>query len=219
MKLPRIYPILDSESLAGRGLAIEGAAAALLDGGARILQLRHKNQWDRRLYESAKVVARLCREVGALFVVNDRADYALLLGTALHVGQDDLPPADARRVMGDNAVVGYSTHNATQLEAARKEPVDYVALGPIFGTGTKRKPDPVVGLDELQRWRGIADKPLVAIGGITLNNAASVLEAGADSVAVVAGLMPLNSTARTLREGMEEWREKLGRVIDTPLHG
>jgi len=212
MKLPRVYPILDSESLASRGLSVESAARALLDGGARILQLRHKGHWDRSVYESAKTLARNCREAGALFVVNDRADFALLVGAALHVGQEDLPPDDARKLMG-GGMLGYSTHNAAQLQAAAGLPVDYVALGPIFGTTTKRNPDPVVGLDELRRCRTlVTDKPLVAIGGITLHDAAAVLEAGADSVAVIAGLMPMNSTARTLREGMEEWRETLDRV-------
>ena len=210
MTLPRIYPILDSQSLASRGLTMESAATALLEGGARILQIRHKEHWDRRLYESAKAVARFCKQAGATFVIDDRADFALLLGAALHVGQTDLPPGDARRVMGDSAVIGHSTHNEAQLRAAAGEPVDYLAIGPIFGTGSKRNPDPVVGVEELARLRTVAQKPLVAIGGITLQNAASVLQAGADSVAVIAGLMPLNSTARTLREGMEEWRETLG---------
>jgi len=212
MKLPRIYPILDSESLAGRGLALESAASALLDGGAGVLQLRHKDHWDRHLFESAKVVARLCREAGALFVVNDRADFAILLDAALHVGQNDLPPREVRRVLGDKAILGYSTHNQAQLRAASAEPVDYVAIGPIFGTGSKRNPDPVVGLENLANWRPLTDKPLVAIGGITIENAASVLQAGADSVAVIAGLMPLNTTARTLKEGMQEWRERLEKV-------
>ena len=212
MNLPRIYPILDSESLSGRGLVLESAASALLDGGAGILQLRHKGHWDRRLYESAKSVARMCREAGATFVINDRADFALLLDAALHVGQNDLSPLEARRVMGEQATIGYSTHNEAQLRAGAGEPVDYLAIGPIFGTGSKRNPDPLVGIEELARCRSLVDKPLVAIGGITLHNAAEVLKAGADSVAVIAGLMPMNSTARTLREGMEEWRERLDKV-------
>jgi thiamine-phosphate pyrophosphorylase len=212
MKLPRVYPILDSESLLSRGLTVISAARALLDGGARILQIRHKGHWDRNVYESARILARMCSEAGAIFVINDRADFALLLDAALHVGQEDLPPQDARKLIGAERMLGYSTHNAAQLQASAALPVDYIALGPIFGTGTKRNPDPVVGLEELRRCRALIDKPLVAIGGITLQHAASVLEAGADSVAVIAGLMPLNSTARTLREGMEEWRETLDRV-------
>ncbi len=136
MRLPRLYPILDTESLTARGIRLETAAAAFLDGGAGILQLRHKGHWGREIFASAREVARLCRETGAAFVVNDRADFALLLGAGLHVGQDDLPPRDARRLLGSAAVLGFSSHNADQLCAAGGEPVDYVALGPVYVTGT-----------------------------------------------------------------------------------
>jgi thiamine-phosphate pyrophosphorylase len=207
MRLPRVYPILDTESLERRDIALETAAAAFLDGGAGILQIRHKGHWSRGFFESASTVARLCREAGAALVVNDRADFALLLETGLHVGQDDLPPRDARHLMGPDAAIGFSSHNVAQLCAAGGEPVDYVALGPVFATASKRNPDPVTGVEEVRRCRSLIEKPLVAIGGITQENAVDVLRAGADSVAVIAGLLPDQGTAHSLRERMEQWQQ------------
>lgn len=209
MVLPRLYPILDSESLSARRIHMEVAANAFLEGGASILQIRHKAHWTRETFESAKRIAAACREAGALLIVNDRADMAMLLGAGLHVGQDDLPPRDARKLMGPEAVIGFSSHSAQQLCAAGGEPVDYVALGPVFGTRSKQNPDPVVGVEEVRRCRALLEKPLVAIGGITLDNAPDVLRAGADSVAVIAGLIPEAPTARSLRERMEEWQRLL----------
>jgi thiamine-phosphate pyrophosphorylase len=205
MKLPVIYPILDSESLERRGISLTTGAASLLEGGAGILQIRNKAHWTRAFFDAARDVARLCREAGAELIVNDRADFAMLLDAGLHLGQDDLPPREARRLAGPDIVIGYSSHNPVQLSAAGGEPVDYVALGPIFATGTKRNPDPVVGVEELRRARGLIEKPLVAIGGITLENAAEILHAGADSVAIIAGLFPAPATAQSLRLRMEEW--------------
>src|SRR3954463_15278366 len=109
MRLPRLYPILDTESLQTRGITIEVAAAAFLDGGASMLQIRHKSHWSRDVFESARRVARLCREQGATLIVNDRADLALLLDAGLHVGQDDLPPREVRKLMGRDAIVGFSS--------------------------------------------------------------------------------------------------------------
>jgi thiamine-phosphate pyrophosphorylase len=215
-KLPGVYPILDSEALARRGIAVETAAAAFLEGGAGILQIRHKGHWSRETFASAKRIAALCREAGAQFVVNDRADFALLLDAGLHIGQDDLAPRDARKIMGSEPMIGFSSHHAEQLCAAGGEPVDYVALGPIFATASKLNPDPAVGLAELLRCRALIEKPLVAIGGITLENALEVWQAGADSVAVIAGLLPETVSARDLRERMEQWRKlaSLGGVWD-----
>jgi len=206
MKLPRVYPILDTESLDRRGISLETVAASFLDGGAGILQIRHKSHWSRAFFESARSVARLCREAGAPLIVNDRADFALLLEAGLHIGQDDLSPRDARRLMGSEAVLGFSSHNVNQLCAAGGEPVDYVALGPIFRTASKQNPDPVTGVEELRRCRPLIEKPLVAIGGITPENALEVLEAGADSLAVIGGLLPENANAHSLRERMEQWQ-------------
>jgi thiamine-phosphate pyrophosphorylase len=207
MQLPRVYPILDTESLETRGIGLQTAAAAMLAGGAGILQFRHKTHWSRDVFEAARGVARLCRDAGACFVVNDRADFAMLLEAGLHVGQDDLSPRDARMLLGPDALVGFSSHNADQILAAAGEPVDYVALGPMFPTVSKRNPGPVAGVEALRRCRALCSKSLVAIGGITRGNALEVLNAGADSVAVIADLLPRAATARSLRERMEEWQQ------------
>ena len=216
MTLPRLYPILDTDVLAARGLALPTAAAALLEAGCGILQIRHKGHWNREAFDRAREVARLCREAGADLVINDRADFAMLLQAGLHVGQDDLPPRECRKLLGREAILGFSSHNAGQLAAAGGEPVDYVALGPVFRTSSKQNPDPVVGVEEVRHLRALTDKPLVAIGGITLENALDVLRAGADSVAVIAGLFaepggapPKPVSGRTLRERVVEWQSLL----------
>ena len=211
MPLPRVYPILDSETLERRGVGFAAAAASLLEGGAGILQIRHKGHWSRPFFETARDVARLCREAGVLLVVNDRADFALLLEAGLHVGQDDLTPRDARKLVGSEPLLGFSSHNVNQLCAAGGEPVDYIAFGPVFPTTSKSNPDPVVGVAEVRRCRTLIDKPLVAIGGITRETAPAVLEAGADSVAVISDLIPEPATAKSLRERMEEWQ----RIVTT----
>jgi thiamine-phosphate pyrophosphorylase len=207
LKLPRVYPIVDTESLSARGISLLTATSAFLEGGAGILQFRNKAHWSRDIFDAAREAARLCREVGALFIVNDRADFGALLEAGLHVGQDDLSPRDARKLMGPDAVIGFSSHSVGQLSAAGGEPVDYVALGPVFATASKRNADPVVGVEEVRRCRTLLDKPLVAIGGITLDNAVEVLQAGADSVAVIAGLLPEAASAHSLRERMEQWQQ------------
>ncbi len=205
-RIPRLYPILDTESLARRNLAVERAAEAMIEGGARLVQFRHKGHFSRAVFEQAERVADLCRRAGALFVVNDRADVALLLDAGLHVGQDDLPPEEARRLIGPERMLGFSTHNLAQFAAALEEPVDYVAFGPVYPTQTKVKPDPVVGLGALRKLRALAERPLVAIGGITRENALEVLAAGADSVAVISDLLPDPCTWEGLRTRMEEWQ-------------
>ena len=207
MTLPSVYPILDTQSLAARGCDAETAAQAFLDGGASMLQFRHKSQWTRGAFEQAGRIAAVCREYNAAFVVNDRADVALLLGAGLHVGQDDLDPADVRRLVGPDKLVGYSTHNPEQFSGAAAAPVDYLAFGPIFGTLSKHNPDPMVGLEQLQRCRESCMRPLVAIGGITRQNARAVFAAGADTVAVIADLLPEPCTGATLRRRMEEWHQ------------
>lgn len=210
MKLPPIYPILDTELLEKRGVPVEVAAEAFLEGGARILQFRHKGHWTRDAFDLAGTVARLCRQARAQFIINDRADFASLLHAGLHLGQDDLPPRDARKLLVSDAIIGFSTHNAAQFCSAGAETVDYVALGPIFPTSSKRNPDPVVGLEQLRRCRSVLAKPIVAIGGITLENAADVLQAGADSLAILSGMLPESLTPRSLQERMEEWQKRAG---------
>src|SRR5262249_19048489 len=163
---PRFYPILDTEAAARRGVDLLPAAAEILEGGARILQFRHKGIFTREVFDTLLQVRSLCRDAGAIFVVNDRADLAAIAGAVLHLGQDDLTPALARKITGDSSVIGYSTHNERQLREAAAEPCDYLALGPIFGTASKLNPDPTVGIAEMKRLRALTPKPLVAIGGI-----------------------------------------------------
>jgi thiamine-phosphate pyrophosphorylase len=206
MQLTSFYPILDTETAARRGIDSLAAAAQILEGGARILQFRHKGFFSRDVFNQARQIAALCRDAGALFVIDDRADIARLLNAALHLGQDDLPPADARRVLGEGLFIGFSTHNEAQLRAATDQPADYLAFGPIFGTSSKLNPDPVVGLEELRRVRPLTHRPVVAIGGITRANAPSVFDAGADSVAVIGELFPEDGN---IRSRVEEWL-KLG---------
>jgi thiamine-phosphate pyrophosphorylase len=206
MTLPRVYPILDTASLARVNLGIVEAAEAFLEGGAQILQFRHKAFWSREILGEAETIAALCREAHAVFIVNDRADYAALLGAGLHLGQDDLSPTDARRVVDAETILGFSTHNADQMRAAESEPVDYVAFGPIFPTASKDRPDPAVGIETLRTVRALTSRPLVAIGGITRDNAALCWGADADAVAVIADLLPLSCTKRVLRDRMSDWR-------------
>jgi len=202
MKLPAFYPILDTNIAIRRGIEPVHAARQILDAGARILQFRHKGFLSREAFGWLEQIAEITRAAGAVLVVNDRADLAKLFNAALHLGQDDLLPSIARRVVGSDTMVGFSTHNETQLRAANEEPADYLALGPLFGTVTKENPDPTVGLDDFRRLRPLSKRPLVAIGGITRANAMQAIDAGADSVAVIGDLFPAdgNISART-----EEW--------------
>ena len=202
MILPAFYPILDTGTVLARQLDPVRTANEILEGGARILQFRHKAFLSRQAFEWLEEIADLCEQANVLLVVNDRADLARLFDAALHLGQDDLPPTAARLITGSSTAIGFSTHNEAQLRAAAPEPVNYVALGPIFGTSTKDNPDAAVGLDELRRLRPLTKRPLVAIGGITLDNALSVREAGADSVAIVSDLFPESGT---IRNRVEEW--------------
>jgi thiamine-phosphate pyrophosphorylase len=190
MKLPRFYPILDSGLLARRGIAVVDAADAILASGAEILQFRHKSLVTRETLADLEAVAALCCKYAAPLVVNDRADLAKMVGAALHLGQEDIPPSEARRMMGPDTPLGFSTHNEAQLRAAREEPVDYLALGPIFVTSSKENPDPVVGIEGLRNLRRLTARPLVAIGGITRANVDEVFAAGADSVAIIGDLIP-----------------------------
>lgn len=185
-KLPRFYPILDTGALRQRGLDVLTVARELGDAKVGIVQFRHKGNFDRDAFSLAEKVGEIVLAAGALYFINDRVDVALMLGAdGVHVGQEDLPPSAVRKVAGQRLLVGLSTHNEEQLRAADDEAVDYVALGPLFGTSSKQNPDPTVGVDELRRLSGRTRKPLAAIGGISRGNAGQVLEAGADSVAVI----------------------------------
>jgi thiamine-phosphate pyrophosphorylase len=170
-----------------------------------MLQFRHKGFWSREVFAQTQEIAALCGSVDAPLIINDRADYAGLLTAGVHLGQDDLLPADARTVMGREAIVGFSTHNPVQVKAAQTQPVDYVAFGPVFTTASKERPDPTVGIEGLRTAHAINSRPLVAIGGITRDNAPICWDAGADSVAVIGDLLPYPCTHQILRERMEEW--------------
>jgi len=205
MKIPRLYPILDTGSLERRGVTDwEIVARAWLAGGAEILQIRHKTSWTRSHSQQAEAVKEQCGCIPLL--INDRADMAALLCVGLHVGQDDLAPTDCRRVIGPRVTLGFSTHDAEQLRAAAEEPVDYVAFGPVFVTHSKDRPDPSVGLEGLREARALTSKPLVAIGGITEDTAHLVFEAGADAVAVIGALLPETLNESSLQERMEQWQ-------------
>ena len=205
LQLSTFYPILDTAAASARGVAVEDLARALARARVRIGQFRHKGPYTRAIFETAAEVGRILREAGALFVINDRPDMALLLGAdGVHVGQEDLPPAEVRALLETSAggkvmLIGLSTHNDRQLREADLTPADYLAIGPIFSTSSKQGSNPVVGIEQLRRLRPLTDKPLVAIGGIDRGNAERVLTAGADSVAVISDFMGPNVDDR-LRE-------------------
>lgn len=190
MELPRLYAILDTAAYESRGFALPEAAETLLQAGVRMLQYRHKAEFTEERFQEAKAISENCRNSGALFFMNDRVDYACLLHCGVHLGQDDLPVIEARKVAGPDMPIGLSTHTAEQLREAAALPVDYVAVGPIFHTASKAKPEPIIGLAGVPVLRGLVHHPLVAIGGIHLESALSVLDSGADSVAVISGLLP-----------------------------
>ncbi len=202
MQLPPFYPILDTQTAARRGVDLVYAAGQILEGGAQILQFRHKGFFSRELFATLERIAGLCRQAAIPFVVNDRADLARLLGAALHLGQEDLLPSTVRQIVGDGTAIGFSTHNEAQLREAAHEPSDYLALGPIFGTASKENPDPTVGIEGLRGLRALSPRPMVAIGGITRENARAVLDAGADSAAVIGDLFAEDGK---LRARVEEW--------------
>ena len=188
--LPKLYPITDVRL---SGLTHAEQVARFSAGGATLVQLREKSMSPREFYDEAQKALRVARAGGVRLIINDRVDIALALrADGVHLGQDDLTPEAARRLLGEDAVIGFSTHNVEQaLEAARRWPVDYIALGPIYPTTSKENPDPVVGLDGLRRVRTLLPPgiPLVAIGGINHTNAPATLAAGADAVALISALL------------------------------
>ena len=181
--LPRLYVILDAALLT---VPETECAQKLVDAGVRLLQYRSKGASARELLECSKRLSSLLVPQGVTFIVNDRADVARAAeASGVHVGQEDLRAEAARSVIGTGKLLGVSTHNLDQFKEAAATSADYVAVGPVFSTSTKANPDPVVGTEFIRRVRLLTDKPIVAIGGITLDRAAEVIRAGADSVAVV----------------------------------
>jgi len=201
--LPRLYAILDAGFFSDVE-AMFGAARELMAGGCTLLQYRNKSGNARMMLEQARELKKHLASSVRL-VMNDRADLCLAAGfDGVHVGQDDLSPEAVRAMIGLDRWLGVSTHNPEQLREADLTSADYLAIGPVFATSSKEKPDPVVGLEGVRRARSLTRKPLVAIGGITRANAASVIEAGADSVAVISDLL------REPRKSAEEFFRILG---------
>jgi thiamine-phosphate pyrophosphorylase len=196
--LPRLYVILDA------GMLTEPAghtAQKLMDAGVKLLQYRAKNVAARELWNESRAIAEAARRANCIFIVNDRPDVAYLAGAdGVHVGQDDLGVEQARRVIGSDRWVGVSTHGPEQFEKAAASSADYIAVGPIFQTSSKANPDPVVGTELLRRVRALTGKPIVAIGGITLERAADVIAAGADSVAVISDILKAKDPVGVARE-------------------
>lgn len=208
MTLPRLYPILDADILKARSLALDSAARALRDAGVTLLQYRNKSGGPQAILREAEIIRSAFAGTDCRLIINDRADLAVLVGFGgVHVGQDDLSPADARRVIGANRWVGVSTHNDAQVRLADETDADYIAVGPVFATGTKLDAEPVIGLDGVRHARALTRKPIVAIGGITSANARSVIEAGADSVAVIGALF---ATDEPLEKLVRDFLKKLG---------
>ena len=203
--LPRLYPILDAACFSDE-MALFVAAESLAAAGCTLIQYRNKSGNARQMLEQARELRRLTYpsatknvalgwgtpgvQNSVRLIMNDRADLALATGfDGVHVGQDDLLPESVRKMIGPERWLGVSTHNPEQVAEADRSSADYLAIGPVFSTSSKEKPDPVVGLEAVRRARQLTRKPLVAIGGITSANAASVIEAGADSVAVISDLL------------------------------
>jgi thiamine-phosphate pyrophosphorylase len=185
----RLNAIVDVDAAGRAGWTPIDLATAYLNGGARFLQIRAKSLSGAAFLELASRIREIAHAAGAVLVVNDRADIARLSGAdGVHVGQDDLPAAAARAIVGPGAVLGLSTHTGPQIDAAMLQPVTYVAVGPVFGTSTKATGYEAVGLD-LVRYAARRLSLLVAIGGITLDRAVDVIDAGATSVAVITDLM------------------------------
>ena len=199
--LPRLYAILDSALARQHGWDPLDLGRAFLEGGARLIQIRAKDEPSGAFLDLCDALVTMAAPYAASIIVNDRADLARLAGAAgVHVGQEDLPPAKARAIVGPEAMVGLSTHSLAQLEAAAAEPVSYLAVGPVFGTATKDTGYVAVGLGLVKEAAArVPGLPIVAIGGISLERAPDVLSAGARSVAVISDLVTGGDPAKRVR--------------------
>ena len=208
MKLPRLYPIADWASLNARGIRVADFAREMAQAGVGVLQYRDKLRSDEEVLGAAREIAAQFAGQECLFILNDRPELARELGWGVHVGHLDASPDVVRQRMGGReCVIGVSTHDAAQMMAANAGAADYVAVGPVFATVSKADLEPVVGLEGVRRARAMTSKPLVAIGGITRFNAASVIAAGADSVAVIGALLtPGAQPGQMAREWLAELR-------------
>jgi thiamine-phosphate pyrophosphorylase len=196
--LPRLYVILDAALLK---IPAKDCAKNLVDAGVRLIQYRNKRAAGRELFETSRELAEYLNPLDVQFIVNDRADVAALVDArGVHVGQEDLGVEQARKVMSDGKWVGVSTHNAGQFRSALETSANYIAVGPIFATGSKENADPVVGVGFVRETRAMTDRPMVAIGGITLERAAEVVDAGADSVAIISDILRTENVCKRARE-------------------
>ncbi len=186
--LPKIYPITDTRITK---LSHTEQVKRLIEGGAEFIQLREKYLAPKDFYDDAFEALKIARAENVKIIINDRVDIALALkADGVHLGQDDLPPVSARKILGENAIIGYSTHNLEQLKKAIKLPIDYVAIGPVFATKTKENPDETIGIEIVEQARKIiGDFPLVAIGGMNSTNFLEVLSSGANSAAIISDLL------------------------------
>ena len=201
LALPPLYVILDAALLPSDPTEY---LHRLIDSGARLFQYRNKTASARELLLAAQALTLTARLEKATFLVNDRPDIARLVGAdGVHVGQDDIELEGARVIVGPEAMVGISTHNLEQLQAAERSDADYIAIGPVFDTRSKNNPDPVVGLDLIRTARHLTSKPIVAIGGITLERAARVMEAGADCVAVISDILAAKHPTARVKQYLE----------------
>jgi thiamine-phosphate pyrophosphorylase len=206
--LQGLYAISDRATLDARGLAVGEFARELSAAGVRLLQYRDKVNGPQEILRAARAIDAAFAGADVLRMMNDRADLAVLAEwDGVHVGQGDLAVQDARSVLGSGDLVGLSTHNEEQVRAALAAEPDYVAIGPVFATRSKADPDPVVGLQLVRRARELTNLPIVAIGGITLANARSVADAGADAIAVIGGLF---AQGRTVRHVARDFLDILG---------
>src|ERR1041384_2946135 len=202
LTLPKIYPITDTTI---SGLSHRDQVKQLIEGGATLIQLREKRMSPREFFQDARDAVSIAHSAGSKLIINDRVDIALAIGAdGVHLGQTDMPVEAARRLLGEHAIVGFSTHNLNQVEEAVSLPIDYLAFGPIFPTATKEYPDPIVGLTELAQIKNLAGSlPLVAIGGIIADRLREVLRTGADSVAIVSAVLnrahPIAENLRNLQ--------------------
>jgi thiamine-phosphate pyrophosphorylase len=206
--LPRLYAIADAQVLAARGVALAEFARELQAAGVRLVQYRDKVGSPQEVLLAAATLREAMAGSACQLILNDRPDLALLANfDGVHVGRHDLSPEDTRRILGPNRIVGVSTHTEAQVRAADLTSADYIAIGPVFSTSTKPDAEPVIGLEGVRRARALTAKPLVAIGGITRANARSVIDAGADSVAVISALLsPTETTADIARDFLARLR-------------
>jgi len=196
LKLPRLYAIVDAAALAKLGHELGWFVSRLREAGVTLLQYRDKRGTQAEILRNAKITEEAFRGTPHTLVMNDSPVLAMLSDwNAVHVGQGDAAISEARKILQPGGIVGCSTHTEKQVKAADAAGADYIAIGPVFATSTKANPDPVVGLEGVQRARMLTKRPLVAIGGITPENAADVIAAGADSVAVIGALLSAGADA------------------------